>query len=86
MIGEFSQLGIVIYIISVAKKVYFIEEMLDTVHYDEHFHAYAVKYSFPKRIACVALDSMKDHVPLQFHLITYEDAQHMFVALRHVMI
>lgn len=77
--------GIVNKIISVEQTVYFIMELLETTHYDEHFHSYAVKYSSNKVHICCALDSLKYHIPLQFHVITYENSKHMLISLRYVL-
>ena len=80
------QFGIVVLILSVEKQLYFIEELLETIHYDEHFHAYAVKHFASKRLSCVHLKSLRDHVPYQLHMVTYEQTQHNLVMLRYCLV
>lgn len=86
MLEGVPQFGIVVLILNVEKKFYFIEESLETIHYDEHFHAYAVKHLEPKRLSFVDLNLLTDHVPYQLHTVTYEQAQHTLVTLRYSLI
>lgn len=59
---------------------------METIHYDEHFHAYAVKHLVANRLGCVDVETLKDHVPYQVHMIMYEQSQHMLVALRYSLL
>jgi hypothetical protein len=64
------QFGITLNTVTVDKEVYFVEELLETVHYDEHFHAYAVQQSITKQLTLVNLLNLKDHIPFQLHVVT----------------
>lgn len=78
--------GIVTDIISVNDCIYFVENVLLTSHYDDHFHAYSVSYPSQRQRVCLPLQSVLDHVPLQFHIIKYEGEQHMFISLRSLLL
>jgi hypothetical protein len=79
------QFGIVTDVIAINNKIYFVLEVLETVHYDEHFHAYAVKHPSQHYHTCVSIDCLKDHIPLQYHVIKYEGQLTMFVSLRYTI-
>jgi hypothetical protein len=85
MIDGIPQFGIIVHIINVEKKFFFIQELLETIHFDAHFNAYAVKHMATKRLGCVDLDLLKDHVPYQMHTVSYEQSRHMFVRLRYCL-
>lgn len=61
IVDGIPQFGIIIHIVNVEKKFYFIQELFETTHFDEHFHAYAVKHLVTKRLGCVDSGSLKDH-------------------------
>jgi len=80
------EFGVVTDIVAIDEKIYVILDLLETTFYDEHFHAYVIKHPGHKSYICVLLDSLKDHIPLQYHVIKYEGEQSMFIALRYVLI
>jgi hypothetical protein len=79
------QFGIVRSIVSLQDRIYFVEELLQTNVYDEHFHAFSVKYPSRRRFACIAVDTLLNHVPLPYHNVTYERHQHLLISLRYVL-
>jgi len=79
------EFGTVTDIVAVDSKIYFVLNLLQTAHFDEHFHAYAVTHPGQKTVACVLLESLKDHIPLQYHVIKYEGEQNMYVSLRYTL-
>jgi hypothetical protein len=83
--GYLPQFGIIIDTFTINEQVYFVEDILLTSHYDDHFHAYAVSCPQQRRCACVPLQTLQDHVPLQYHVINYEGELHMFIALRYIL-
>ena len=81
----YPHFGLLSKIIALQSDAFFVVELLQTVHYDEHFHAYAVKHEDCPKLACVAVTSLKHHVPLKYHHVAYEGSNHLFVSLRHVV-
>ena len=77
------QFGIVTKIVGLQSSIFFVLEMLQTLHFDQHFHAYAVKHYDCPKLECRALKSLKDHIPLQYYHVKYESEEHLFVALRY---
>lgn len=77
------QFGVVTDIVSINKKIYVILDLLDTLCYDEHFHAFVLKHPCRGSHVCVLLQRLKDHIPLQYHVIKYEGEQTMFISLRY---
>jgi hypothetical protein len=71
------QSGIIPNTITVDKEVYFVKELLETVHYDEHFHAFAVQQSITTGLTLVKILNLKDHISLQLHVVTYESTNLM---------
>ncbi len=65
------------------KKYLFVVKLFQTVHYDDHFHAYSVVHS--TKLIVVDLASLKDYVPLRYHSINYEGVDQLFISLRHVV-
>ena len=65
----------------IVKKILSVENLV-SLHYDEHFHAYAVAFS--KSLDVTALRKLEYHVPLQIHCITHEAIKQMFISLHHI--
>jgi hypothetical protein len=84
--GGLPQFGKVTDIIAINEDVFFVEELLLTSHYDDHFHAYSVSHPPQPRRVCVPLKSLLDHIPLQFHVIKYEEELHMLINLRYIIL
>jgi hypothetical protein len=75
------QFGIQVKILVIEVAVYFLEELLEAMDYDEHFHAYAVQLSAIQQFGLENFDNLKDHIPLQMHSISYEGSQQLLFAI-----
>jgi hypothetical protein len=82
---DVPQFGVVTDVIAIDRQIYLVQALLETIHYDEHFHAYAVKHPFKQHHVCITIDSLKDHIPLQYHVIHYEGELTMLVSLRYAL-
>jgi hypothetical protein len=85
VIDGLPQFGLVTKIIGLQSSIFFVMELLETLYFDQHFHAYAVKHSDCPKLDCMDFTSLKDHIPLQYHHVKYENEKHMFVALRYTI-
>ena len=77
--------GVIKKIVELNNNVVFIVERLRTLYFDDHFHAYAVEHHDCVNFNCIELSSLKDHVPLQYHNVTFEKKNVLFVALRYTV-
>jgi hypothetical protein len=78
--------GIVEKLLALADKIFLVVEMLVTTEYDDHFHSYVVKRLDRRKPVCVALHNLKDHIPLQYHHMTYEGNSFMLVSMRYTIV
>jgi hypothetical protein len=72
-------------IVALRSSIFLICELLVTKHYDDHFHSYAVERTRDKRLLCIPVHALKDHIPLQWHHIFYEGTSHMLVMPRYML-
>ena len=79
------QFGVVTDIVALDRKFYFVLDLLETLHYDGHFHAYVVKRLSAPNYAFVSVNNLKDHIPLQSHTLCYEGVQNTFISLRYAL-
>jgi hypothetical protein len=77
--------GIIDKILALKDKVFFVVMLLSTTDYDDHFHAYVVRHFSHKKLVCVALHDLKDHVPLQYHHVDYEGSSRMLISMRYTL-
>jgi hypothetical protein len=77
--------GIVHKILALANDVWFVLSCLKTMAFDEHFHSYVIEYYDQRKLLCVSLHNVKDHIPLQVCKVDYDGSYSLLVSTRYCL-
>ena len=81
---DFHSFGKLLKIISVSKKIYFLFELLLTIHFDDHFHSFVVSKISTAEV--ILSRNLKDHHPLAKHSVIFENEKITFINTHYKLI